>query len=70
MRKLVGMLALLIFLAIYVIAAMLIGVRLTDSHWLLQLLFYLLAGICWALPLRPLMRWMHAKDEPLPSSDI
>ena len=70
MRKLTGMVLLLAFLGAYIVIAIKIGEQLTDSHWLAQLVFYLIAGIGWALPLRPLMRWMHAKDKPLPSSDI
>lgn len=28
-------------------------------HWALQAVFYLVAGIAWILPLKPLLRWME-----------
>ena len=70
MRKLIGMLILLIFLTGYIGMAVLIGSKLTGEHWLVSLLFYCVAGIGWAIPLKPLMRWMHAKDQELPSTEV
>jgi len=40
----------------------------TGAAWvsglpaLVQALYYLLAGIAWILPLRPLIRWMNRRD--------
>ncbi|GAA4814127.1 hypothetical protein GCM10023232_07010 [Sphingosinicella ginsenosidimutans] len=40
----------------------------TGAAWvsglpaLVQALYYLLAGIAWILPLRPLIRWMSRRD--------
>ena len=28
-------------------------------HWALQAVFYLVAGIAWILPLKPLLKWME-----------
>lgn len=28
-------------------------------HWILQLLFYVVAGIVWITPMKPLLRWME-----------
>lgn len=69
MRKIFGSLALLVFLAIYIVIAVKIGGLLTDRK-LLSIPYYLIAGIAWALPLKPLLLWMHAKDTPTPSSEI
>ena len=31
-----------------------------PKHWIIQLLFYAIAGIGWALPAMPLIKWMNA----------
>ncbi|MFN2259223.1 MAG: DUF2842 domain-containing protein [Parasphingopyxis sp.] len=31
----------------------------SGLHWLLQLPIYLIAGIVWILPLKPLLLWME-----------
>ncbi|MDZ7281534.1 DUF2842 domain-containing protein [Sphingomonas sanguinis] len=28
-------------------------------HWVLQLAFYVVAGIVWITPMKPLLRWME-----------
>lgn len=28
-------------------------------HWVLQLVFYVVAGIVWITPMKPLLRWME-----------
>lgn len=70
MRKLIGMIALMLFLIAWITGAVMIGGRLSEAHWLASLVFYIVAGIGWAFPLKPLMIWMHAKDKPLPSSEV
>ena len=30
-----------------------------EWHWSLQTIFYLVAGIAWILPLKPLLMWME-----------
>ena len=35
-----------------------------NIAWNWKLLYFPLAGIGWVVPLRPLIRWMHAKDGP------
>lgn len=70
MRKLVGAIILFGFMILYIGGVIAIAARMGQAHWLLQLAFYSVAGIIWAIPLKPLMRWMHAKDKPLPSSEI
>ena len=70
MRKLIGVLAILIFLSAYIVAAVFIGEKLSGQHWAISVVYYTVAGIAWAFPLKPLLQWMHAKDEQLPSSDL
>jgi hypothetical protein len=60
-RNAVGMLALVLGLIVYALAAMVAGATLIPEHWLLQLLFYVAAGLAWLWPARHLLRWM-ARD--------
>ena len=58
-RKPAGIFAILGIIAVWaVIVASLAG---TVGEWpvLAQALFYLIAGIAWVFPLRPLLRWME-----------
>ncbi|MFZ5669889.1 MAG: DUF2842 domain-containing protein [Pseudomonadota bacterium] len=58
LRKLVGSLAMLAFLFVWVVVALSLADRL-PTHWLAQLAFFIVAGLGWGLPLIPLMRWMN-----------
>lgn len=58
-RKLAGMAAILALIALWaILVASLSG---TVGRWpgLVQALFYLVAGLVWVLPLKPLLRWME-----------
>ena len=61
LRKLIGLFAILGFLALYVVVAVAIGERLPD-HWLAQVAFYGIVGTAWGVPLFPLIRWMNRGD--------
>lgn len=61
-RRAIGAAVILLYLTVYVIVAVTIGSHLTDAPWFLQLPFYAIAGICWALPLRPLFSWLGRKS--------
>ena len=61
MRKIVTGLVLLAFLALWIVIAATIGSKLTGAPQWAQLVFYVVAGIAWVLPLRPLMRWMNSR---------
>lgn len=62
-RKALGCLALLGYLAIYALFAASVGVWLAPllPTWA-ELVFYLIAGVVWIFPLKPLMRWMSRPD--------
>jgi hypothetical protein len=49
------------YLIAYVVLAATIGGNLTGMPWFVQLGFYAIAGMLWALPLRPLFAWMGKK---------
>ena len=58
-RKPVGMLAILLLIALWCVAvASLSGI---VGRWpaIMQLVFYLVTGIVWIAPLKPLLRWME-----------
>jgi hypothetical protein len=62
-RKLIGTVVLLVFLAIYVWIAAIVGAgRITLApHWA-QLAYFLVAGLLWVLPAGLLIRWMQSPD--------
>lgn len=57
-RKLIGLVGLLVFILLYVGAVVRIGDHLPD-HWAAHLAFYGLAGIAWGVPVLPLIAWMN-----------
>lgn len=57
-RKPVGMLLILAIIAVWaVLVASLSGV-VGNWPWPAQLVFYVVAGLVWITPLKPLLRWM------------
>ena len=58
-RKPVGIFAILALIALW--AAIIASLSGEVGRWpvLLQAIFYLIAGIAWILPLKPLLRWME-----------
>lgn len=61
MRKVIAGIVLLAFIVLWIFLAASIGTRLTAAPGWAQLVFYILAGIAWVIPLRPLMRWMNSR---------
>jgi hypothetical protein len=58
LRKLIGLFGILAFLVIYMGGvARLAGF--VPQHGALQLTFYALAGICWGIPVLPIISWMN-----------
>jgi hypothetical protein len=57
-RKAIGGVGILAFLATYVWAASSIGVMLPD-RWAIRLVYYVVVGTAWGLPLIPLITWMN-----------
>lgn len=58
-KKLTGTAVMLVGLVAYIIGA----VSLADfvpRHWLVQFIYFAVAGIGWALPAIPLIKWMNA----------
>ncbi|MCB1491683.1 MAG: DUF2842 domain-containing protein [Rhodobiaceae bacterium] len=60
LKKLVGLVVILAFMGVYTLVIMSISVgRLMQApHWV-QVLYFLIAGMAWALPVMPIIRWMQ-----------
>ena len=58
-RKPAGIFAILALIAVW--AALIVSLSSSVGRWpvLVQAGFYLIAGIAWILPLKPLLRWME-----------
>ncbi|HWA22606.1 MAG TPA: DUF2842 domain-containing protein [Caulobacterales bacterium] len=61
-RRAVGAVVILAYLTAYVIVAVAVGSHLAGAPWFVQLPFYAIAGVCWALPLKPLFSWMGRRS--------
>jgi hypothetical protein len=60
LKKLVGTLGILAWLVVYCLIAMGIGVRvLPQAGDLIRLLYYVLAGTIWIVPVGLLLPWMY-----------
>jgi hypothetical protein len=70
MRKLVGSVAILVWLVFYVAVAALVGDRIVGEHWIWKLLYFPVAGIGWILPVKPIIQWSNAKDPPAESPNV
>lgn len=58
-RKLLGMVAIVLFVAAYAAAASKIADHL-PNNFAVQAVFYLVAGLAWGVPILPLIRWMNS----------
>lgn len=63
-RKPIAMLVLLAFLTAWVWAAVTLAGALGPMPFWAELIFYIVAGTFWVIPLRPLFRWMNAIEPP------
>jgi len=62
-RKLIGTVVLLVFLAAYALAVASIGAgRITTASPLVQLAYFVVAGLAWVVPAGLLIRWMQRPD--------
>lgn len=57
-RKLIGLAGIMAFLAGYIAAVTLIADHVPD-HWAARLVFYVVAGLGWGVPILPLIAWMN-----------
>ncbi len=57
-RKLIGAVAILLFMAAYIWIAIAVSALLPESRTV-QLIYFLVAGMAWGLPLFPLITWIQ-----------
>jgi hypothetical protein len=63
-KKLIATVAMLIWLPLYSLLAMRLGVALLpDAGALVTLLYYTLAGTAWIIPIGLLLPWMHREPQ-------
>ena len=57
-KKLAGTVLLLVFVVIYTLLAMWLGAAVINAqHGLVQLIFYVVAGIAWTIPAFAIIKW-------------
>ena len=64
MRKPLTALILLVYLFIYIVLAATIGGMTSNWPRWAELVFYVVAGIAWIFPLKPLFAWMNGGTAP------
>lgn len=64
MRKFAAMLILLAYVALCIFLLASFGTRVNALHPVLQLLFYVVAGLIWIAPLRYLFAWLNSGQQP------
>ncbi len=58
LRKLIGLMGVMAFLAAYVVTVTLVSEHIPD-HWAARMAFYVIAGLGWGVPILPLISWMN-----------
>ena len=58
-RKPAGTLAILLLIAVWAVLVVSLSDTIARWHWLLQLAYYVVTGIVWITPMKPLLRWME-----------
>lgn len=62
-RRIVASIVLLLFLGFWVWGAATIGTMLATAPKWISLIFFVVAGIGWAVPLKPVFGWMNSGPE-------
>lgn len=58
-RQPAGILLILVWVTAWCVGVASVGALIVEAPWWTQTPFYLVAGIIWIFPLRPLLRWME-----------
>jgi predicted membrane channel-forming protein YqfA (hemolysin III family) len=58
-RKPAGIFLILLLIALWAFVVASVAERLPPLPWPVRALFFVVAGIVWILPLKPLLRWME-----------
>lgn len=65
-RKLIGTIALMVFLAFYALAALAVAIvlQVNQASKLAELAYYMVAGLLWIVPAGAIIAWMGRPDPP------
>jgi len=59
-RKALGSFALIAYMLVFIGFAAVLGERvLANTPWWVALIYFVIAGVIWAAPLKPLFGWMN-----------
>ena len=59
-KKLIGAMVMLVWIPVYALVAMGVGVHvLPHAHWIVTLFYYALAGTLWIVPIGLMLPWMY-----------
>lgn len=62
-RKFIGAVALLVFVAVYALAAMMTAIALqVTASKTVELIYYVVAGLAWVVPAGAIISWMQRPD--------
>lgn len=63
-RKLAGTVALLVLVTVYALLALAVAVvlQVRQANHLVEVLYYVIAGLLWVLPAGALIKWMQKPD--------
>ena len=63
-KKLIGAIVTLIWLPVYALLAAGVAVHvLPQANWLIELLYYTVAGTLWIVPIGLMLPWMHREPK-------
>lgn len=63
-RKFIGTVLLVLFMVAYALIAMALGAsQIVGGPYILQVIYFLLAGLVWIIPAGILIRWMARPDQ-------
>ncbi len=63
-RKFIGAIALLVFLTVYSLAAMMVAIALqVGASKIVEVLYYIVAGLAWTVPAGAIIWWMQQPDD-------
>lgn len=62
-RRLIASVIILVFLVFWIWGASTLGTQLATAPKWMTLIFFVVAGIGWAVPLKPVFTWMNSGPE-------
>lgn len=60
-KKLFGGVGILVFLAVYIALAVVLA-EFIPAFWLAKLVYFVVVGMAWGVPIIPFITWMNKQD--------